>query len=198
MWFFGDFSAVVTKGTDIFTIPYRDPELKLGKWSWNSARSQKKSNLTEVAELSSFCKSTSNNSTRLQRDPAKVFSDGCEVAGCGGVSVDICRLGCGACRVWIQPTKEMIHSNMLTDVKVAHWFSLWTKPGGIFWDASYLEHDSWLWKRLHIFTLWCWPVPVPDPNDLNVFSFLPNFYSKSRINRIVLLLKIVSKGIKGL
>lgn len=60
---------------------------------------------------------------------------------------------------------------MLTDVKVAHWFSLWTKPGGIDWDASYLEHDSWLWKRLHTFTLWCWP--VPDPNDLNLFSFLP-------------------------
>lgn len=127
-----------TEGTHVFTICFWHPELKLGKWSWNSARSQTThiSNLSEVAELSSFCKSTSNNSTRLQRDPAKVFNCGGEVTSGGGVSVDIRPLGCGAFRVWIQPTTEMIHSNIPTDVKVAHQFHLWMEPGRIFWDAT--------------------------------------------------------------
>lgn len=62
-----------TEGTHVFTICYWHPELKLGKWSWNSARSQTTqiSNLSEVAELSSFCKSTFNNSTRASTRPCQ-------------------------------------------------------------------------------------------------------------------------------
>lgn len=83
-----------------------------GKVKLNFSTEPNYTNLSEVAELSSFCKSTSNNSTRLQRDPAKVFNCGGEVTSGGGVSVDICPLGCGTFRVWIQPTTEMIHSNI--------------------------------------------------------------------------------------
>lgn len=125
-----------------------------------------------MAELSTFCKSTSKNSTRLQRDPAKVFNCGGEVTSGGGVSVDICPLGCGAFRVWIQPTTEMIHSNIPTDVKVAHQFHLRMEPGRIFWDAPYSGYESWPSQWLHKFTLLCRPIPVPGPNVLNLFRLL--------------------------